>query len=81
MTKIARTPTYSREATRETSFHGLAPPHFSGAFEPFGHASRRVPAFGGRVWARAGYDERSQGQDRAAGRPKAWWLTSWVFGV
>ena len=42
MTKIARTPTYSRQATRETSFHGLAPPHFSGAFELFGHASSRV---------------------------------------
>ena len=41
MTKTARTPTYSREATRETSFHGLTPPHFSGAFELFGHASRR----------------------------------------
>ena len=39
MTNIARTPTYPREATRETSFHGLAPPHFSGAFELFGHAS------------------------------------------
>ena len=38
MTKIARTPTYSREATRETSLHGLTPPHFSGAFELFGHA-------------------------------------------
>jgi hypothetical protein len=42
MTKIARTATYSREATREASFHGLAPPHFSGAFELFGHASGRV---------------------------------------
>jgi len=39
MTNIARTPTYPREATRETSFHGLAAPHFSGAFELFGHAS------------------------------------------
>ena len=39
MTKIARSPTYSREATRETSFHGLAAPHFSGAFELFGQAS------------------------------------------
>jgi hypothetical protein len=46
MTKIARTPTYSRQATRETSFHGLAPPHFSGAFELFGHASRLGPAGG-----------------------------------
>jgi hypothetical protein len=42
MTKIARTPTYSREATRETSFHGLAAPHFSGAFELLGHASRSM---------------------------------------
>jgi len=42
MTRIARTATYSREATRETSFHGLAPPHFPGAFELFGHASSRL---------------------------------------
>ena len=42
MTKIARTPTYSRQATRETSFHGLALPHFSGTFELFGHVSRSV---------------------------------------
>ena len=47
MTKSARTPTYSREATRETSFHGLALPHFSGAFELFGHVSRRVMK---RLW-------------------------------
>ena len=42
MTNIARTPTYPREATRETSFHGLAAPHFSGAFELLGHASRSM---------------------------------------
>jgi len=65
MTRIARTPTYSREATRETSFHGLTPPHFSGAFELFGHASR------GERFARlpqAGRSESGPGQEVQATR-------------